>query len=322
MHGKLPPFIVAVAAVVLSLFATTATAGDEPPDSWVLALYEPVLQFDPLEQFTPTKVQSFIRDTDLEQLTATGDWVVATRHPEPGDLPGVGSGVWRLNQETCTPASPVGGLACYADAQRSASSAVYGRVAHENDDVVLQYWFFYYDDVYSYVYPPNDFVWQAHEGDWESVTVVLSADRQPLFVGYSQHCLGEQRAWGATPRLDDTHPLVHVALGSHANYFSTGTHPINAACIPPAAVGILQRNHLPLPVDYTFAGATAAAIPIHRLDDDRPDWIGFPGFWGELQYFHAPAPIGTVAFGTSPLGPAFHREWTDPLGTLAGWPSA
>jgi hypothetical protein len=48
--------------------------------------------------------------------------------------------------------------------------------------------------------------------------------------------------------------------------------------------------------------------------------VSFPGFWGELQYFHAPAPIGTVPFGNSPQGPAFHDVWIHPLATLASWP--
>jgi hypothetical protein len=33
-----------------------------------------------------------------------------------------------------------------------------------------------------------------------------------------------------------------------------------------------------------------------------------------------PAPIGTFTSGTSPVGPAFHSAWDDPLGTPAGWP--
>jgi hypothetical protein len=205
---------------------------------------------------------------------------------------------------------------------------VYGHVVHENGETVLEYWFFYYDDVYSYTYPPSDLFWQAHEGDWEEAMVVLSADGQPVSVGYSQHCLGETRDWTDTPRFDDTHPIVHVALGSHANYFTDGTHPINTACIPPAAIAVLRAHGLPLPVDYAFAGPTAgppgsdgAVMPIEQIDDDGPNWVQFPGSWGEAQYFHAPAPIGTVAMGDSPVGPAFHPEWSDPLGTLATWPA-
>ena len=41
---------------------------------------------------------------------------------------------------------------------------------------VLQYWFFYDDDFWSLTYPPGSFAWQAHEGDWEAVTVVLDAE--------------------------------------------------------------------------------------------------------------------------------------------------
>ncbi len=51
---------------------------------------------------------------------------------------------------------------------------------------------------------------QHHEGDWEAVTVGLSADR-PLFVDWSAHCAGEWRPFaGATlvadPGGERTHP--------------------------------------------------------------------------------------------------------------------
>jgi hypothetical protein len=46
------------------------------------------------------------------------------------------------------------------------------------------------------------------------------------------------------------------------------------------------------------AGPPAAGggvTPIHRLGEEEPSWLLFPGFWGELQYFHAPF-VGTVVF--------------------------
>jgi hypothetical protein len=316
-----------VAAVVLVAGTTAGRAA--PPDSRLLAQYQPLMQFDPLERFLPTKVQSFITDADLEQLSGPATWTVVEKNAAPGRLPGPGSGTWRLNEDACTPSAPLGGLDCYSAAagRGGGGPTTYGRVAHEGDQVVLQYWFFYYDDVYSYAYPPSDFIWQAHEGDWEHVDVVLTAGDQPLLVGYSQHCLGQRRTWTDTLRFDKTHPIVHVAVGSHANYFTAGTHPINVTCIPPQAVAILQRAGLPLPVDYSFDGPVAGppgsegdVMPIEQIGDDGPSWVSFPGFWGEGQYFHAPAPVGTVAFGTSPVGPAFHAEWADPLGTLASWP--
>jgi hypothetical protein len=329
MHTRI--LLVMGTAVVLAPACLTGTAAARAatPDVQLLAAYQPLLQFDPLEQFPPTKVESFITDASLEQLTGPGTWSVVQQNAAPGDLPERGSGTWRLNEDACTPDAPLGGLACYAAAsQGDGGPTIYGRVARENGDIILQYWLFYYDDVYSYTYPPSDFIWQAHEGDWEHVDAVLSSDEEPLYVGYSQHCSGQTRTWADTPRVDDTHPIVHVALGSHANYFTAGTHAINVACIPPQALAILNALHLPPPVDYAFAGPTAGppdsgdkVMPIEQISDDSPTWVQFPGSWGELQYFHAPTPIGTVASGSSPVGPAYHAEWTDPLATLATWPA-
>jgi hypothetical protein len=319
----------AVALACASFWVTAAPVQAATPPPRLLATYQPVTQFDPLESFRPTSVQSFIADADLEQLVA-GTWSVADRDPEPGELPGPGSGIWRLNQDFCAPFAVLGGLACYAPAWDAGSggNVVYGRVVRDDDRVVLQYWYFYYDNLYSYEYPPSNLIWQAHESDWEVVNVVLSEDEEPLFVGYSQHCLGERRSWTETPRFEGTHPVVHVAIGSHANYFSAGVHPHNLACVPPAALAILRGLGLPPPADYAFAGPTAGppgveggATPIHQIGDDVPAWVSFPGFWGELQYFHGPGSIGTVPFGTSPVGPAYHAVWTDPLATLATWPS-
>jgi hypothetical protein len=56
-----------------------------------LARYEPVTQFDPLERFLLTKVQSFVSDADLEQLVA-GNWTLVDADPAPGNLPGQGRG--------------------------------------------------------------------------------------------------------------------------------------------------------------------------------------------------------------------------------------
>jgi len=318
---------VAACAAGLFLFVLAPGLAHAASDQHLLATYQPVTILDPLEQFQPTAVHEFVQDADLEQLQSNS-WVVVNNDPDLDELPGPGTGVWRLNQDPCTPAMPVGGLACYAAAEQGGRSTVYGRVAHVDAAIVLQYWYFYYDDVYSYTYPPSDLIWQAHEGDWEVVNVVLSADETPLYVGYSQHCLGERRDWAATPR-HDTHPIVHVAIGSHANEFAAGTHLTNTACIPDPVIDWLVANGYSLPVDYAgegeVAGPSEAGGIVTRIReltaDDPPTWLAFPGRWGEDQYFHA-APLSTraFAFGVSPTGPAQHSIWSDPLGTLAGWP--
>ena len=318
--------IALAAAALLMTLGTASVARAGAPDPQLLRTYQPVTHFDPQEAFGPTAVQSFIGDSALEQLIG-GHWVVVDSDPGPGGLPE--NGTFRLNQTPCSPSASIGGLGCYRTSWDAwdGGSVVYGRVAHLPDATVLQYWYFYYDDVYSYQYPPSDFIWQAHEGDWEVVNVVLSTDGDPVETAYSQHCLGQQRAWAETPRWRETHPIVYVALGSHANYFAPGPHQLNTRCIPPQALFLLSQAGLPLPVDYAFPGGGTAGPPqsandvttIHNADPHSQAWVRFPGLWGEQQWFHASF-FGTVPLGDSPVGPAYHDVWQAPLATIASWP--
>ena len=100
----------------------------------------------------------------------------------------------------------------------------YGRVVYEMDHqnnrwTILQYHFFY---------AFNDWRLAAngmnhHEGDWEKVAVYLKND-SPYAVLFSQHGAGNIEKWETVIKAVDklgnvsTHPVVYVALGSHANY--------------------------------------------------------------------------------------------------------
>jgi hypothetical protein len=100
----------------------------------------------------------------------------------------------------------------------------YGRILHETDGeanhwTILQYHFFY---------AFNDWRLAAngmnhHEGDWELVAVYLKND-EPYAVLFSQHGAGYIEKWDTVNKVVEkngkktTHPLVYVALGSHANY--------------------------------------------------------------------------------------------------------
>jgi hypothetical protein len=81
---------------------------------------------------------------------------------------------------------------------------------------------------YHYFYAFNDWRLAAnginhHEGDWEMVAVYLKND-EPYSVLLSQHGSGAMVPWSEVRRVKDidgnetTHPLIYVALGSHANY--------------------------------------------------------------------------------------------------------
>ena len=329
-----------VAACALAYLVVWAGTAEAATPRQLLHRYQPVTVLDPLEQFAPTAVNGFVNDSVLEIQTAPKVWSVAQANPTLATLPtrpaqscidaGLASDCYRLNQAACSPVDGTAGVACYSNAEQAGDprSVVYGRVARKPHKTVLEYWYFYYDDFYSYDYPPDDLFWQAHEGDWEVVSVVLDrGTQQPLYAAYSQHCTGERRAWDDVER-SGSHPIDHVAIGSHANLFEAGSHPVAAQCIPPAALQILAANGLPAPVDRSGAGrsfgpASVADVDptaIRRVDSRQPGWFRFAGTWGEDQVFHAPPPIGTQVFLTSPISPPYQQVWRLPLTTFSQWP--
>jgi hypothetical protein len=108
--------------------------------------------------------------------------------------------------------------------EREPEPVYYGRVAgwqdvEGNDWKSLQYHFFY---------AFNDWRLAAnginhHEGDWEMVAVYLKND-EPYSLLLSQHGTGAMELWQDVQSVKDEngndtmHPLIYVALGSHANY--------------------------------------------------------------------------------------------------------
>ena len=104
--------------------------------------------------------------------------------------------------------------------------AVYAHVATDPrhpGQLALQYWFY---DVF------ND--WNnTHEGDWEMIQLNFAAKdahraltRRPVAVGYSQHEGAERAAWGDDKLevVGGTHPVVHPAAGSHANFYQAALY--------------------------------------------------------------------------------------------------
>lgn len=89
---------------------------------------------------------------------------------------------------------------------------VYGRYVERESGRALQYW---------YLYLYNDFR-NNHEGDWEMVTIELSDESAPLRVAYSAHIHGFVQECHKVRKheIDVGRPLLYVARGSHAGYFS------------------------------------------------------------------------------------------------------
>ena len=164
--------------------------------------------------------------------------------------------------------------------------------------------------------PQSAEFWQAHEADWEAVTVQLGERARPVEVGLRRHCAGARRTWTRVERRG-SHPVIYVALGSHANYFAPGTFKLDPRCWPSEAVAIYKAYGVPM-LDHA-ARSPLLAPALARVTRSAPAWMSFGGAWGEEQY--ASFPGNVFRFGSSPRGPAFHELWRRPFAVPAGWPA-
>jgi len=281
-------------AAVAAVAAAGVLAAPAPSRLQLLRAYAPVLVLHPDERFHPETVDGYLADADL----------VGTHY----DL------------QLCKAIDGPAALDCYAsaDAAHGAPPTVYGASFASPGRLVLEYWLFYPFDLYSVTDPPGEF-WQDHEADWETVAVVLDTTAKaakPLLVATSRHCSGARRDWTRVEHRG-THPVVYVAVGSHANYYAPGEIPLDRKCWPPVARAIFTAYRVPLR-DHVARGTvvTPAVVPV---TSSSPSWMTFSGQWGEIQYVHFPrnAPF---AYRFSPTGPAFHAIWKRPLQTVLGWP--
>ncbi len=169
--------------------------------------------------------------------------------------------------------------------------------------LALQYWFFYVFNDWN----------NLHEGDWEMIQLVFDAptvaaalQRPPVEIGYSQHEGAERAEWhdAKLERVDGTHPVVHPAEGSHANFYGEALYLGSSAeegvgCDDTRGPTVDLR---PAVVTIPSDAASARA---------REPWIAFLGRWGELR----------PAFFNGPTGPNLKAQWTQPLAWAEGWRS-
>jgi len=183
---------------------------------------------------------------------------------------------------------------------------VYAHVARDPafpNELALQYWLFYVFNDWN----------NLHEGDWEMIQLVFHAAtpaqalrRTPVEVGYSQHEGAERAAW-TDPKLErigGTHPVVHPADGSHANFYGEALYLGSSASEGVGCDDTRGPTFDIRPVVRTIpsdAGEARAAFP----------WIAFEGRWGELQ----------PSFFNGPTGPNLKTQWTEPIRWSESWRS-
>ncbi|HEX6713571.1 MAG TPA: hypothetical protein VF066_09295 [Thermoleophilaceae bacterium] len=165
----------------------------------------------------------------------------------------------------------------------------------------LQYWLFYVFNDWN----------NLHEGDWEMIQLVFDAtsaaqalQHAPAEIGYSQHEGAERAAWNddKLERVDGTHPVVHPAAGSHANFFGEALYLGSSAEQGVGCDDTRGPTFDVRPVVRTIPSNQGQAAK------DFP-WIAFEGRWGELQR----------AFYNGPTGPNLKSQWTEPIEWSSGW---
>jgi hypothetical protein len=296
--------------VALALVPSAGGAGSaRPPYAVLLARHVPILVLHPAEQFAPVRVDGFLADSDLQQRTAAG-WETI-----PGPLPAGGADL-RLDQRTCFAIEGPAASGCYAGAEAAHGSGrvVYGKVLRSRTRIDLQYWIWYPFNDYSASFPPGE-VWQVHEGDWESVSVILDLEGRPLVVGLSKHCEGTRRDWSDVRRRG-ARPIAYVALGSHANYFEPGTFRHSPVCWPRALRDVVRALRLR---DRTGSGRVVRPLLV-PVTSTQPSWMQFAGKWGESGYVHFPN-NPPIAYDGAPRAPAFQETWRRPVTEELSWPT-
>jgi hypothetical protein len=169
--------------------------------------------------------------------------------------------------------------------------------------LALQYWFFYVFNDWN----------NLHEGDWETVQLVFDASTaaaalrtSPVEIGYSQHEGAERAAWDdpKLERVGGTHPVVHPAGGSHANFYGEALYLGSSASEGIGCDDTRGPNVDVRPAVQTIPSGKAAARASYP-------WIAFEGRWGELH----------PAFFNGPEGPNLKEQWTHPIAWAQDWRS-
>lgn len=185
-----------------------------------------------------------------------------------------------------------------ADVSGSADR-VYGHVANGSDGRMwLSYWFFYPYNDYTLIGP---FIGAGrHEGDWEMIELRLDRDAvAPDLALYTQHSHVRARDWNQVER-QGAHPIIYVARGSHASYFSPGRH----------WTGVW--------FDHADGRTPAQDLELEVIvdGDQSSEWVHRPGRWGTTTPGNG---IGNLLGldASSPHGPGHQRQWRDPARLLA-----
>ena len=222
----------------------------------------------------------------------------------------------RYDVRACSARDGLAALQCYDDADEPAAPVVYGavfRAQREDRAPVL---------ALPRVRPleparaAEPRLLEAHEGDWEAVTVLLDPAGRPG-RGRREPPLRRRAAGLGEGGEAGARPVVYSALGSHALYFGPGRYRQEARCWPQRRGAVFEAYKVPIVDHARRAGRTLSprVVPVSRTS---PAWMRFPGRFGETQYLHFPQ----ATFASAPARAArrFHDLWRKPFAVPRAWP--
>jgi hypothetical protein len=176
--------------------------------------------------------------------------------------------------------------------QRTAYARVVRGTGWFKDYISIQYWLAYFFDDWANV----------HEMDWEMASVIIKKTREtekPAGCVYSSHFGAFRLPWKDVQKVDDAkkridsglHPVVYVANGSHANYFSDYPAYFNVSeiILSPLLRVLVRALGIARPfTDYipSFEAGEKHFPDAAVIPEDKNDWTGdwrwlnFEGAWG------------------------------------------
>jgi hypothetical protein len=273
-----------------------------------LERYTPVLRYHSQELYRAVSVEAFT-DYHFDGGPGAARWTALKRAGEREPIADARpSAKLRLTSALLAPTYKGGRRAAKADFLDAhnlshAADAAIVQLDERNRDVVygtaiprgdgrpgawLQYWLFYTYNSKAALQTKLG----VHEGDWEMIQVRVDGRGQAQEVTYAQHGYARRAPWSSRlVRKVDGHPVVYVALGSHASYFEAGRHPVQL----PMIGGWL--------IDDVCDDGRQASTTLVAVDNAKPPpWARWPGRWGS----------STTGEFKSPEGPAVRPRWRNP----------
>jgi hypothetical protein len=253
--------------------------------------FSPVLRFTSGEKFYPTSTDYIITSSTLKQRATDGTSTTVTDNPTPSNLGSyAGTDLFLDNKlETFENIAED-----YAEKADTIGYYAYVRIVTSGSTKTIQYWLFY---VFNNG-PLND-----HQGDLEVIQIFLDGSNNPQQALYSQHGAGENAAWGDVEK-QDTHPIVYVAQGSHANFFRPYQGKMG---IESDIVSNDGKTITPTDLNLIMLGEQGSHPP-------EQSWLDFAGRWG---YWGTDEDAAVGRAG--PLGPIFNQDgirWASPQSYL------